>query len=101
MMLYLKSNSRPDISFAVHQCEQFTHNIKESHDMDVKRICQYIQGTKGNSLLFNLPKKLVVNFYSDADFAGLCGHENPQGLISASNRTGFVVTFDNFPPLWV
>ena len=36
--------------------------------MDVKRICQYIQGTKGNSVLFNLPKKLVVDFYSDADF---------------------------------
>ena len=26
MMLYLVSNTRPDISFAVHQCARFTHN---------------------------------------------------------------------------
>ena len=29
MMLYLASNTIPDISFAVHQCAQFTHNTKE------------------------------------------------------------------------
>jgi len=26
MMMYLASNSRPDIAFAVHQCARFTHN---------------------------------------------------------------------------
>ena len=31
MMLYLASSTRPDISFAVHQCAQFTHNTKVSH----------------------------------------------------------------------
>ena len=42
MMLYLASNTRPDISFAVHQCDRFTHNTKESHDTAVKRICRYL-----------------------------------------------------------
>ena len=28
MMLYLASNTRPDISFDVHQYDRFTHNIK-------------------------------------------------------------------------
>ena len=28
MILYLESNTRPDISFAVHQCARFTHNTK-------------------------------------------------------------------------
>ena len=28
MMLYLASNTRPDISFSVHQCARFTHNTK-------------------------------------------------------------------------
>ena len=32
MMLYLASNTRPDISFAVHQCARFTHNTKVSYD---------------------------------------------------------------------
>ena len=101
MMLYLASNTRPDISFAVHQCARFTHNTKVSHETAVKRICRYIQGTKDNSLVFNPSKKLVVDCYADVDFAGLWGHEDTQDPICARSRTGFVVTFSNFPLLWV
>ena len=71
MMLYLASNTRPDISFAVHQCARFTHNTKVSHDTAVKRIFRCTQGTKDNGLVFNPSKKLVVDCYADADFAGL------------------------------
>ena len=68
MILYLASNTRPDISFVVHQCSQFMHNTKASHDTSVKRICRYLQGTKDNGLVFNPSKKLVVDCYADADF---------------------------------
>ena len=78
MMLYLTSNTRPDISFAVHQCTRFTHNTKVSNETAVKRICSYLQGTKNNDLVLNPYKKLVVDFYADAYFAGLWGHENLQ-----------------------
>ena len=54
VMLYMASNTIPDIFFAVHQCAQFTHNTKASHDMAVKRI------------LFNPSKKMVVDYYSDS-----------------------------------
>ena len=83
MMLYLASNTRPDISFAVHKCARFTHNTKVSHKTDVKRICRYLQGTNNNVLVFNQSKKLVVDCYDDADFAGQWGHENPQDPICA------------------
>ena len=76
MMLYLASNTRPDITFAVHQCARFTHNTKASHETSVKSICRYLQGTKNNGLVFNSSKKLVVGCYADADFAGLWGYEN-------------------------
>ena len=101
MMLYLASSTRPDISFAVHQCARFTHNTKVSHETAVKRICRYLQGTKYNGLVFNTSKKLVLDCYTDADFAGLWGHEDPQDHICARSRTKFVVTFDNFPLLWM
>ena len=77
IMLYLASNTRPDISFAVQQCSRFTHNTKVSHKTAVKRICRYLQGTKDNGLVFNPSKKMVVDCYAYANFMGLWGHENP------------------------
>ena len=74
MMLYLESNTRPNISFSVHRCARFTHNTKASHETAVKRICRYLQGIKDNGLVFNSSKKLVVDCYADADFARLWGH---------------------------
>ena len=101
MMLYLASNTRPYISFAVHQCDRFTHNTKLSHKTAVKRVFLYIQGNKDNGLVFNPSKKLVVECYADADFAGLWGHEDPQEPICDRIRTGFVVTFSYCPILWM
>ena len=68
MMLYLASNTRPDISLVVHQCAWFTHYTKASHNTAVKKICRYPQGTKDNGLVFNPSKKLVVDCYADADY---------------------------------
>ena len=51
--------------------------------------------------MFNPSKKLVVDCYADADFAGLWVNEDPQDPICAGSRTGFVVTFYNFTLLWV
>ena len=32
MLMYLTSNSRPDIQYAVHQCARFTHNPRKTHE---------------------------------------------------------------------
>ena len=45
IMLYLSSNTRPDISFYIHHCARFTHTTKASYKTDMKRICWYLQGT--------------------------------------------------------
>ena len=42
IMLYLESDTRPDISFDIHQCAQFIHNTKVSHETAVKRICMVL-----------------------------------------------------------
>ena len=101
IMLYLSSNKRLDLSFAIHKCTWFTHNTKVSHKTAVKRIWGYLQVTKDNGLVFNLSKKLVVDCYADAYFAGLWEHKDPQDRICARSRTGFVVTFFNCPLLWL
>ena len=101
MIFYLESKKRPDISFDVHQCSRFTHNTKALHETAAKRICRYLQGTKYNGLVFNPSKKMVVDCYADAYFAGLWGHENPQDPMCARSRNGFVVNFANCPLLLV
>ena len=78
IMVHLASNTRPDISFDFHECNGFTHNTKESNEIYVKMIFRYLQGTKDKCLIFNTSKKLVVDYYYDADFAGTWGHGNPQ-----------------------
>ena len=97
MMLYLASDTRPDISFGVYQCAWFTHNTNVSHKTAMKSICRYLQGTKDNGLVFNPSKKLLVYCYADADFAGLWGHEDPQDAIFHRSITVFVVIFANCP----
>ena len=69
--------------------------------MSVNIICQYLQGTKDNGLVFIPYKKLAVDCNSDAYFLGLRGHENLQYPICARIRTVFVVNFANCPLLWV
>ena len=71
MMLYITSNTRPDIYSSVNQFMWFTHNTNSSHEISVKRICCYLQSINDNILVFNLSKIMVMHFYVDADFAGL------------------------------
>ena len=47
--------------------------------------------------MFNPFKKLVVDCYADADFAGLWVHEDPQDPICDRSKTEFVATFSNCP----
>lgn len=73
MMLYLASNSRPDIAFAVNQCARFTHCANSQHEIALKRIGRYLKATKNNGLLLIPKENLKLELYADADFAGLYG----------------------------
>ena len=71
MLLYLSSNTRPDIQFAVHSAARFTHNPKHSHAQAVKRICRYLKGTKDKGIFFKPDLKAGLDMDVDADFCGL------------------------------
>ena len=45
MLLYLATNTRPDIAFAVSQVARFNHDPKQSHASAVKIILRYLKGT--------------------------------------------------------
>ena len=101
MLMYLSSNSRPDIQYAVHQCARFNHFPKQSHEDAVCRICRYLQGTKEKGVRFKPSTSLTLDCYVDADFAGLYGVEDSQDPVCVKSRTGYCLTLGNCPVIWV
>ena len=65
----------------------------------MKMICQYLQGTKDNCIVFNTYKKLVVDCYSAAYFGGLWRNENPQYPIFLGVELDLWQLFYNCPLL--
>ena len=100
MMMYLATNSRPDIAFAVNQCCRFANDPKRSHEKAVKRIGRYLQGTKDRGMVIKPDERLGLDLYADADFAGLFQVEDPEDPVSVKSRTGWVVTFGGIPVTW-
>ena len=101
MLMYLATNSRPDIAYAVNQCARFSHSPKDSHATGVKRILRYLNGTKDKGMTLSPTSDYTVDCYVDADFAGLWKVEDDQNPISVKSRTGFLIMFMGCPLLWV
>ena len=102
MLMYLSGHSRPDITFAVHQCARHTHRPTERHRKYLKQIGRYLQSTKNKGLTLkpNSINCLHIECFVDADFAGLWGHELPTDVHAAKSRTGYVILLNNCPILW-
>ncbi len=45
MLLYLSGHTRPDLSFAVHQCARYTFALTKQHEQALLRIGRYLVGT--------------------------------------------------------
>jgi hypothetical protein len=101
MLMYLASNTRPDIAYAVHQAARFTHSPKASHAIAVKRILRYLQATQDKGIFMTPSDNWKVECYVDSDFAGLFHVEHDQDPICVKSRTGYVILFCDIPILWV
>ena len=88
MLLYLAGSTRPDISYAVHECARFSHQPRASHEVGVKHIVRYLKGTKDKGLIMKPYKdNLKLDLFAAADFAGLFASEDKQDPISVKSRT--------------
>jgi hypothetical protein len=99
MLLYLE-HSRPDISFATHQCARYTHSPKRSHEKALIRIERYLKGTLDKGLLLTPSEVLKIDCYPDADFAGLWNRDDVQDPHCVRSRTGYVINLADCPVLW-
>ena len=101
MLMFLSTNTRPDIAFAVNQCARFTHCPKNSHAVAVKRIIRYLKGTSSKGMFIQPTRKMAVDCHVDADFAGLFKVEDDQDPSCVKSRTGYLLLFMGCPLTWM
>ena len=100
MLLYLSTNTRPDIAFAVSQAARYSNKPMQSHATAVKTIVRYLIGTRDQGTIVTPTGTLDIKLYVDADFAGLFRNENETDPNSARSRTGYILMLGGFPLIW-
>jgi hypothetical protein len=100
MLLYLSTNTRPDISFAVSQVGRFCSNPKQSHATAVKTIVRYLAGTADKGMILAPRGDLKLELFCDADFAGLYTRDPERSVDSARSRTGYILKLSGCPLVW-
>lgn len=100
MMLYLSTNTRPDIAFAVSQVARFNHAPKQSHASAVKTIVRYLHRTSDKGTIVCPTGTLELDCYVDADFGGLYRREPDENPNSARSRTGYIIMLGGCPLVW-
>lgn len=100
MLLYLSTNTRPDITFAVSQVCRFTHAPKKSHAIAVKMIVRYLRRTRDFGTIVSPTTDINLDLYVDADFAGLYRSDPDRSSSSARSRTGYIIFFGGIPLVW-
>jgi transposase InsO family protein len=93
-LLYLASNTRPDISYAVSVLSRFMSSPTESHWNAAKRVLRYLKGTINQSLTYlgagGVDKPVT---FVDADFAA---DEDKR-----RSTSGMVVTLNGRAVMWM
>ena len=100
MLLYLSTNTRPDISMAVSQVARFCNDPKQSHATAVKMILRYLKRTCDKGMIMRPNNKLILDCYVDAAFAGLYKIEPDSNPDAARSRYGYVIMFGDCPLIW-
>ena len=59
-LLFLEKSTRPDLSYAVHQCARFSHDPKQVHGEAVKRIGRHLKGTLDKGLIMKPGENLDI-----------------------------------------
>ncbi len=96
-MNFLAQNTRPDISFTVHQCGRPTH----LHELAVKCIVRYLLLTQDKGLILHPTKNFALDVWVDADFTSMWNQEHSAFRENVLSRSGYIITYCNCPIHWV
>ncbi|KAG7349703.1 reverse transcriptase RNA-dependent DNA polymerase [Nitzschia inconspicua] len=98
---FLEKCTRPDISYAVHQCARYMAEPKQSHAEAVKRIGRYLLGTREKGISITPEMSKGLECYVDSDF---CGNWDPNIAenepMTSKSRYGYIVKLHGMPVYW-
>jgi hypothetical protein len=100
MLIYLTTNTRPDIGYAVSQVARYNKDPKQTHATAVKKIIRHLKRTQDKGMIVKFTGKLDLVCYVDADFAGLFRYEDPRDINSARSRCGYIILLGGIPVVW-
>ena len=92
MLLYLATNSRPDIAASVTILSQRVTKPRDVDLTEVKRVIRYLIGTKNSKLKLSSDNETGIITYSDSDFAG--------DRTDRKSKSGYVVMMNGGPVAW-
>jgi hypothetical protein len=100
-LLFLEKSTRPDLSYAVHQCARFSHDPKLEHGNAVKRIGRYLKGTADQGIIMKPDNSRSLDLHVDADFSGNWDKEiAASDPATAQSRHGYILSYCGMPLLW-
>jgi hypothetical protein len=89
---FLAQNTRPDISFAVHQCALYCTKPTALHELVLKCIMRYLVLTSKQGLILHPNKEFCIDMYVDADFAGLWHQQHSTMRDCVLSRTSYITS---------
>lgn len=83
---------RPDIAFATSVASCYAKNPGHQHTEAVKTILMYMKGSRQRGITYGAQEKLLVEGYSDSDWAG--------DFESRKSTSGFIFMLNGGPVSW-
>ena len=100
MLLYLLTNTRPDITFAVSQVARFNHSPKKSHATAVKMIIHYLKHTINKGTIIHPTGILQLDCWVDAAFRNLYRVDPDHEPSATKLCTRYIITLGGCPLVW-
>lgn len=69
-LMFSMVETRPDIAFSTSVVSRFAKNPSRQHTEAVKTIHRYLKGSRDRAITYGGQDKLLVEGYSDSDWAG-------------------------------
>ena len=98
ILMYLAGHTSSYIAYAVNFSAIYMFRPRHFHSLLLKRVGYYLKATRYKVLVLNPSSSLFkVDWFIGANFLRMHGHEDLTYSSCVKTRTGFLITFVEFP----